>query len=221
MIPNTISFSYINPNNFQIYFCSRTHSQLTQFIGEVKRTPFKESIRTVPLASRQSLCVNPDVKKLKNLSLINERYFLYIWMLIDCNWEILKKLKLYRCLELQKNKQSKVTQTGTSKEVIKKRKCSGGCPFNNKININKLSDEMAARIQDIEELVSRGQEISACPYYAARASVKRSQVRWILYLTVIFIKKEVEKSVHFCMDSSWWLFHTIFFYTNPREKLPK
>jgi chromosome transmission fidelity protein 1 len=57
----------------QIYFCSRTHSQLAQFVGEVQRSPFGQDIRLVSLASRQNYCINKTVQKLKNLSLINER----------------------------------------------------------------------------------------------------------------------------------------------------
>ena len=37
----------------QVFFCSRTHSQLTQVVGELKRTPFAQSLATVALASRR------------------------------------------------------------------------------------------------------------------------------------------------------------------------
>ena len=38
--------------NCKIFFCSRTHSQLAQFIGELKGSPYSESVSVVPLASR-------------------------------------------------------------------------------------------------------------------------------------------------------------------------
>jgi chromosome transmission fidelity protein 1 len=57
----------------QIYFCSRTHSQLAQFVGEVQRSPYGHNIRLVSLASRQNYCINKAVQKLKSLSLINEQ----------------------------------------------------------------------------------------------------------------------------------------------------
>lgn len=59
---------------FQIIIASRTHSQLSQFVGEIKRSPYGKDIRVVSLASRQNYCINPTVKQLKNISLINERY---------------------------------------------------------------------------------------------------------------------------------------------------
>lgn len=58
--------------NVQIIVCSRTHSQLSQFVHEVERSPYSD-VRLVPLASRQNYCINPAVRKLKSLALINER----------------------------------------------------------------------------------------------------------------------------------------------------
>lgn len=42
----------------KVYFASRTHSQLSQFVGELKRTEFAGRIRTVCLGSRKNLCIN-------------------------------------------------------------------------------------------------------------------------------------------------------------------
>ncbi|VAH03338.1 unnamed protein product [Triticum turgidum subsp. durum] len=67
----------------KVYFTSRTHSQLSQFVGELKRTNFSGKLRTVCLGSRKSLRINMDVQKLGSANRINER-----------------------CLELLKNKKS-------------------------------------------------------------------------------------------------------------------
>lgn len=61
----------------KIYFCSRTHSQLSQFVREVQKTVFGEDTRVVSLASRQNLCINEAVSKLHNMSLINDRYYCF------------------------------------------------------------------------------------------------------------------------------------------------
>lgn len=37
----------------QIYYCSRTHSQLAQFVHEVQKSPFGKDISVVTLGSRQ------------------------------------------------------------------------------------------------------------------------------------------------------------------------
>uniref|UniRef100_A0A7M4FJG2 DEAD/H-box helicase 11 n=1 Tax=Crocodylus porosus TaxID=8502 RepID=A0A7M4FJG2_CROPO len=65
----------------KIYYCSRTHSQLSQFVHEVQKSPFGKETRLVSLGSRQSLCVNEEVRRLGAVQLINDR-----------------------CMELQKNK---------------------------------------------------------------------------------------------------------------------
>nr|XP_018682572.1 PREDICTED: putative ATP-dependent RNA helicase DDX11-like protein 8 isoform X3 [Musa acuminata subsp. malaccensis] len=64
----------------QVYFSSRTHSQLSQFVKEFKRTAFASELNVICLASRKNLCNNSEVLKLGNTNQINER-----------------------CLELQKN----------------------------------------------------------------------------------------------------------------------
>ena len=74
---------------FQIFYCSRTHSQLTQFVREVQKSPFSGSTRVVSLGSRQNLCINEDVKSLKNINRINDR-----------------------CLELQKKNKGKSVEGG-------------------------------------------------------------------------------------------------------------
>ena len=46
----TINFSCFT---LQIYFCSRTHSQLSQFVREVMKSPYGDGTRVVSLGSRQ------------------------------------------------------------------------------------------------------------------------------------------------------------------------
>ncbi|XP_020535300.1 ATP-dependent DNA helicase DDX11 isoform X2 [Jatropha curcas] len=71
----------------KIYFCSRTHSQLSQFVKELRKTSFDNEITAVCLGSRKNFCINEDVLKLGNATRINER-----------------------CLELQKYGKSEVSK---------------------------------------------------------------------------------------------------------------
>jgi chromosome transmission fidelity protein 1 len=68
----------------QIFYASRTHSQLSQFVGELGRTRFPptypddagtkdELVKHIPLASRKQLCINPSVSNLSSQTAINER----------------------------------------------------------------------------------------------------------------------------------------------------
>ena len=64
----------------QIFYCSRTHSQLAQFIAEMNKTIYTKAdpvtklapIRCVTLGSRRNLCVNENVTKLKSESSMSE-----------------------------------------------------------------------------------------------------------------------------------------------------
>ncbi|XP_038223216.1 ATP-dependent DNA helicase DDX11-like [Zerene cesonia] len=138
----------------KIYISSRTHSQLSQFVGEIKRTVFNNNVRVVTMGSRQHYCINSDVNKLKNVNLINER-----------------------CLDLQKSK-TKSTLTDEDGNVLKKTKtktCTG-CPFYNQSNITKLKERLLVDIMDMEDLVKCGKLLKACPYYASRMALDESEL---------------------------------------------
>lgn len=71
-------------SGLQIFYCSRTHSQLTQFVNELRRVKFPpsfpqdselahEEVKHLSLASRKNLCINAKVTKLVSPTAINER----------------------------------------------------------------------------------------------------------------------------------------------------
>lgn len=104
--------------SLRIFYCSRTHSQLSQFVKEIQKSPFADDVRVVSLASRQNMCVNEAVKALKVTSLVNEK-----------------------CLEMQKNKGSK--SKAEKEEGQKKKKKSGSCPYYNQGNVAILRDQVS------------------------------------------------------------------------------
>ena len=148
-------------DEIKIFYCSRTHSQLTQFVQELRRVQMPAAawatdaqtnqspvdldqvvIKHLPLASRKNLCINPSVSKLGNAPAINER-----------------------CLELQ--------QPDTPKDHK--------CPFvpnkENETLVNEFRDQTMAKIRDIEDIGSIGKALGICPYYASRTAIKPSEVR--------------------------------------------
>ncbi|XP_050667563.1 ATP-dependent DNA helicase DDX11 isoform X2 [Leptidea sinapis] len=147
----------------KIYISSRTHSQLSQFVGEIKQTIFNDTTRVVTLASRQHYCINSDVNKLKNINLINER-----------------------CLDMQKVK-SKSTLTDDSGKAVKKTKTASckACPYYNQTNITKLKERLLVDVMDMEELVKCGKTLKACPYYAARMALDESEVVLISHAGIV------------------------------------
>ncbi|KAL2017210.1 hypothetical protein VTK56DRAFT_2417 [Thermocarpiscus australiensis] len=148
----------------KIYYTSRTHSQLTQFISELRRPTFppslpaemmssdlgegeestKESVKQLPLSSRQKLCINPSVSRLGSLSAINDR-----------------------CTELQQSK---------SKE-----KCSFKPGAENISQTHQFRNTVLATVPDIEDMYRIGKELQVCPYYAARMAIPGAEVVTLPY----------------------------------------
>ncbi|XP_077295198.1 ATP-dependent DNA helicase DDX11 [Arctopsyche grandis] len=146
----------------KIFFCSRTHSQLSQFVNEIKKTSYHSNISVISLASRQQYCINPSVQRLKSQHLINEQ-----------------------CLDLQKGKNGKATSRADDGKVTKRSKKSSGCPYYNHTNIEHLKDESLIEIKDVEDLVVAGKEVKTCPYYSARAAVTDAQIIVVPYQTLL------------------------------------
>ncbi|XP_061866267.1 ATP-dependent DNA helicase DDX11 isoform X3 [Colius striatus] len=135
----------------KIYYCSRTHSQLSQFVHEVQKSPFGKDTRLVSLGSRQNLCVNEEVRCLGALQLINNR-----------------------CMEMQKNKHEK--KNDEKNEGKKRRVSRAVCPFYSYEQMQFLRDEVLVEVKDIEQLVALGREAKACPYYGSRYAIPAAQL---------------------------------------------
>ncbi|CAI6335065.1 unnamed protein product [Periconia digitata] len=167
------------PHETTIFFCSRTHSQLTQFSNELRRVkmppaispePSKntseldvlvEDVKHLTLGSRKNLCINPKVRRLGNATAINER-----------------------CLELQ--------QPGSSPDC----KCSFMPNNENRALVNDFRDHTLAKIRDIEDLGVLGGKIGICPYYASRPTIKDCEVVTLPYPLLL------QKSARTALDLS-------------------
>lgn len=142
----------------QIFYCSRTHSQLSQVVNEIKNTVYGKTVRVVSLASRQNYCINEAVRRLNSNAHINER-----------------------CIELQKCK-SKPTVQERGKTVKKARvQPDTKCPFYSQQSINGLRDNSLTDIMDIEELVQVAKVEKACPYYATRLAARDAHIVLLPY----------------------------------------
>ncbi|KAF3908903.1 hypothetical protein AA313_de0207043 [Arthrobotrys entomopaga] len=153
----------------QIFYCSRTHSQLSQFTAELRRVHFpptydfdddppvddeleksEEVVKHLSLGSRKLLCINDKVNTPgTSANVINDR-----------------------CLELQ--------QSSTPAE--KK------CPFllskteNERAVVERqFRDLVLADIKDIEDLRGVGEKLKICGYYASREAIKPTEIVTLPY----------------------------------------
>ncbi|XP_022152609.1 ATP-dependent DNA helicase DDX11 isoform X2 [Momordica charantia] len=150
----------------KVYFCSRTHSQLSQFIKELRKTIFANELNVICLGSRKNFCINEEVLKLGNATHINER-----------------------CLELQKKK---TTQTSKTKKLggagkMRRTKASSGCPMlrNPKLQKNFRSQISQREALDIEDLVHLGRNLGTCPYYGSRSMVQAADLIVLPYQSLL------------------------------------
>ncbi|XP_035381632.1 ATP-dependent DNA helicase DDX11 [Electrophorus electricus] len=145
----------------KLYYCSRTHSQLAQFVHEVQRSPYGSTVSLVSLGSRQNLCINPDVARLGSLQLINDR-----------------------CTELQKNKHDKKNKS----EWEPKRSRRGHtvtCAFSAYEKLMSMRNDVLATVRDIEQLVQHGRATHSCPYYSTRLAIPAAQVVVLPYQSLL------------------------------------
>ncbi|KAI1266953.1 DNA repair helicase [Xylariaceae sp. FL1019] len=147
-------------HEIKIYYTSRTHSQLSQFIDELRRPLFpssipedllqgkkeceSEAVKHIPLASRQRLCINPKVSRLGSVSAINDR-----------------------CTELQQSK---------SKE-----KCEFIPSADKLAQTHQFRDSALATLPDIEDLFNTGKKMQVCPYYASRTAIPGAEIITLPY----------------------------------------
>jgi len=154
------------PPKRQVIFCSRTHSQLTQFVGELRKTSFARSLSTVALASRKTLCVNDEVRSLKSAAHINER-----------------------CLDMQgSNKPAKKPGAqGSAAGRKRKRQKLARCPFLSAkpAQQQRMHSTILEAPLEVEELVKLGSKWSICPYYATRSTQARADVVLMPYSTLL------------------------------------
>ena len=147
----------------RIIFCSRTHSQLSQCVSELKRTRFRESVASSAIASRKQLCVNPKVNNgVMSAQRINET-----------------------CLDLRKSASSSTSKT-IDKEKKKKKK-EKGCPFlvSRSKATRALADRALVQPLDIEELSSMATKTKSCAYYAARQASKNADIIFMPYTSLL------------------------------------
>uniref|UniRef100_A0AAQ6AKD8 Helicase ATP-binding domain-containing protein n=1 Tax=Amphiprion ocellaris TaxID=80972 RepID=A0AAQ6AKD8_AMPOC len=146
----------------KIYYCSRTHSQLAQFVHEVQKSPFSKDISLVTLGSRQNLCINEEVRRLGSIQRINDR-----------------------CLEMQKNKHGEKKQHHDEGVKRKRGPAKSVCPYNKASALHQMRDEVLGTVHDIEQLLKLGKETHSCPYYASRLAVPPAQLVVLPYQMVL------------------------------------
>lgn len=153
----------------KIIYASRTHTQLSQFVSELKKTAFGKEvkvtgltekdgidpIRNISLGSRKQMCINSSVQELGKrvgMEAMNER-----------------------CLELMKG--------ATTDQSKKSHRCQYLPPASEtgQTQLIDYRDSAFTRVRDIEDLVELGREMDTCPYFAARSGARQAHLITLPY----------------------------------------
>ena len=185
----------------QVIFCSRTHSQLTQVVGELRSTAFgrvagAESgeedgrlVSAVAVAGRRQLCVNRDALETAGASAsrLNERCL----ELAEEGRKAGRKrpgggAKKETTSDGRGGRGGRESKDKSKKDESKKEK-EKGCPFlrARRGAVAELAEEALATPMDIEDLASAGVKRRACPYYAARAAHPRADLIFAPYASLL------------------------------------
>ncbi|KAI9772002.1 MAG: ATP-dependent DNA helicase chl1 [Geoglossum simile] len=166
-------------DELKVFYCSRTHSQLTQFVSELRHVKMpttipsedptesdmlvqvEEGLKHLSLGSRRNLCIHPKVSACGSANAINEG-----------------------CLELQK--------PGTPAAS----KCSYLPTKDNEALVNSFRDHALAEIRDIEDLSALGKKLDICPYYAIRPTIKPSEVKIVTLPYPLLLQKSAREALN-------------------------
>uniref|UniRef100_A0A8V5GYU6 Regulator of telomere elongation helicase 1 n=1 Tax=Melopsittacus undulatus TaxID=13146 RepID=A0A8V5GYU6_MELUD len=119
----------------KIIYASRTHSQLTQVINELKNTVYRPKVCV--LGSRDQLCIHPEVRRMES-----------------------NYMQIYTC---------------------RKKVMARACHFYNNVEEKSTEKELMSSIMDIEDLVKKGNELRACPYYLSRSLKQQADIIFMPY----------------------------------------
>lgn len=134
----------------KVIYAARTHSQLSQFVSELRRTHWGKDVKVVALGSRSLLCSNEGVLY-SSKSTRNRR----------SEAEITEM-----CLDMQKSKKGGAKRTSDGDERVQKAKNKSSCPFHSSSEaISTLALHSLVRPSDIEDLASLGKASHTCSYY--------------------------------------------------------
>lgn len=157
----------------KIIFASRTHSQLSQFVGQMQHTTFPpssdlqdlESTKLISLGSRKQLCINPRVSHMNSVQAMNDA-----------------------CRDLREGKKGGCKYYKNPHDAL------------GKVDINTFRDTTLAEILDIEDLYKLGKHTSTCPYYASRSSIPASEVITVPYQ--ILLSRSARKAMDLPVKNS-------------------
>ncbi|KAF9331459.1 ATP-dependent DNA helicase chl1 [Podila minutissima] len=188
----TTEDAILEPDVLKIYYCSRTHSQLSQFIEELRKTSYGDHLHVISLGSRKNLCINERFRKMAS----HKAKSLEASVTVNIN-----KLN-DACLDAQKSgtpsdhrcqflpglsssgpwsKMWGSVSSSVPSDVTVVGKYRESAVMTGEEKLLEFRDHALTHVRDIEELAALGTELETCPYYGSRKAVRHCQLVTLPY----------------------------------------
>lgn len=184
-------------------FCSRTQSQLVQFVNELKKVVGSRgivatttghdgststvTISVVSFGSRKHTCINPDVNQLGSVAAMNEK-----------------------CLDLLQKRSATAATKKARRNVdenvaTRKGKKGSGCEFYSQDDdgVRSLRDVILTKVIDLEEVVEVGKGHKVCPYYATRMALESQRGQFIVLPYSALLHRPTRESLGIVLNKKW------------------
>ncbi|CAM9137770.1 unnamed protein product [Scytosiphon promiscuus] len=197
---------------WQILYVSRTHSQTSQFVNEVKKTAFARGVRCASLGSRRTLCGNGRVSSLKtdgkmrdaqlakspthSISLKPRRIQrtkrnFSAWLKLSDHrrrtpsFRTLTRQALHACFHSAFYTRPSALSSKINSQTQEEEGTTDGCPLLTAEGQREFPYRALASVRDIEELAELGEQEGTCAYYGARKAAKLAQLVVMPYAALL------------------------------------
>ncbi|KAJ3429161.1 regulator of telomere elongation helicase [Anaeramoeba flamelloides] len=178
----------------RIIYTSRTHSQLSQVVSELRKTGYSKEVLTTILASREHLCINPIAKRSSSR---------YIMDAVCYGLRRRRRCKYYELFETENlNKEKKM---GKEKDKLHHRFEQGPVKIQEKEN-NTFYERILnnKKVMDIEDLLKYGIKNNVCPFYFSRR--RQTDADLILSPFNYVTSKQIRKALQLDLSNSVLIF---------------
>lgn len=156
-----------------VVYASRTHSQLSQVVGELRKTAYRPKVGII--GSREQLCCNPAVRILPSNSAMN----------IVCS-QLTRKNQCEQYARVPElSRRFEVLRLATNSTSIT---AAAPKPAS---TTSSAPDNTVADILDIEDLLRMGNTHRACAFYASKELVETAEIVFLPYNYLIDNKTQL------------------------------
>lgn len=159
----------------RVIFASRTHSQLSQFVQELRRTPWAAKFTVVAASGRSRLCVHPRVSKLGSDAAMADACADLLQRATNSTGSAPRSAPALE--SAGSDDEDSAGAGGTASGCASSGGgCTTGCPYLQPARQAAIESLLLAAPSDVERAARYGQVLDTCGYFGSRRALKHAQV---------------------------------------------